>query len=192
MQELRRPSSSSSIQFQSGFLLVPEGGRIHLIPSAIALTPSLHLVRSPPSSIFNPTFFTFYSTCLLHVSFARPRFNSSTEFAHEHSWRSEWNNCNTRLHHFTYNIDTPPPDMHLPRRSWVRLNHPRTGVGRFRSSLLNWGMVPYAACDCGAENQTAEHILAHCPLFSPPHGITGLVRLGDDTITWLHESCPDI
>ena len=110
----------------------------------------------------------------------------------EHSWRSEWNNCNTRLHHFIYNIDTPPPGMHLPRRSWVRLNYFRTDVERFRSSLLKWGMVPSAACDCGAENQTAEHILAHCPLFSPPHEITGLVRLDDDTITWLHESCLDI
>ena len=110
----------------------------------------------------------------------------------EHTWRSEWNNCNTRLHHFIYNIDTPPSGRHLPRRSWVRLNHLRTGVGRFRSSLHNWGMVPSAACNCGAENQTAEHILVHCPLFSLPHGITGLVRLDDDTITWLHESCPDI
>ena len=110
----------------------------------------------------------------------------------EHSWRSEWNNCSTRLHHFIYNIDTPPPRMHLPRRSWVRLNHLRTGVGRFRSSLRNWGMVPSAACDCGAENQTAELILSHCPLFSPPHAINGLVRLDDDTITWLHKSCPDI
>ena len=110
----------------------------------------------------------------------------------EHSWRSEWNNCNTRLHHFIYNIDTSPLGMHFPRRSWVRLNHFRTGVGRFRSSLHNWGMVPCAACDCGAENQTAEHILAHCPLFSPPHGITGLDRLDDDTITWLREPCPDI
>ena len=53
----------------------------------------------------------------------------------EHSWSSEWNNCNTRLHRFIYNIDTPPPGMHLPRRSWVRPNHLRTGVERFRSSL---------------------------------------------------------
>ena len=55
----------------------------------------------------------------------------------EHSGRSEWNNCNTRLHHFICNIDTPPPGMHLPRRSWMRLNHLRTGVGRFHSSLHN-------------------------------------------------------
>ena len=63
----------------------------------------------------------------------------------KHLWRSEWNNCNTQLHHFIYNIDTPPPGMHLPRRSWVRLNHLRTGIGRFRSSLHNWGMVPSVA-----------------------------------------------
>ena len=66
-----------SIQFQSGFL-VPEGGRrrIHLIPSAIALTPSLHLVRSLASLIFNQTSFTLSPTCLIHVSFDRPRFRS--------------------------------------------------------------------------------------------------------------------
>ena len=61
-------------QFQFVFFLVIEGGRIHLIPSAIALTPSLHLVRSAASSISNPTFFTLYSTCLLPVIFCRPRF----------------------------------------------------------------------------------------------------------------------
>ena len=52
----------------------------------------------------------------------------------EDSWRSEWNNCNTRLHHFIC-INTPPPGMHLQRRSWVQLNHLCTGVGQFRSSL---------------------------------------------------------
>ena len=68
--------SSSSIQFQSVFSLVTEGDHIHLIPSAIALTTSLHLVRSAASSIFNPTSFTHSSTCLLHVIFSRPRFRS--------------------------------------------------------------------------------------------------------------------
>ena len=56
----------------------------------------------------------------------------------EHSWRSEWNNCNTRLHHFIFNINTSPPGIHLPRRFCVRLYHLRTSVGRFRSSLHNW------------------------------------------------------
>ena len=47
---------------------------MYYIPSAIALTPSLHLVRSAASSIFHPTFFTLSSTCLFHVIFGRPRF----------------------------------------------------------------------------------------------------------------------
>ena len=41
------------------FFLVSEGGRMHLIPSAIAPTPSLHLARSVASSTLNPIFFIF-------------------------------------------------------------------------------------------------------------------------------------
>ena len=56
------------------FFLVSEGGRMHLIPSAIALTPSLHLARSVASSNLNPIFFIFFSTCFFHVCFGHPRF----------------------------------------------------------------------------------------------------------------------
>ena len=59
-----------SIRFLPRFRKWPD----HLIPSAIALTPSLHLVRSTASSIFNPTSFTLSSGCFLHVIFDRPRF----------------------------------------------------------------------------------------------------------------------
>ena len=111
----------------------------------------------------------------------------ATDWA-EHSWRSEWNNCNTRLHYFIYNIDTLPPGMHLPRRSWVRLNHLRTGVGRFRSSLHNWGMVPSAASGewfhlrlWRRESNGRVHTCSLSPVF-PPHRITGLVRLDDGTV----------
>ena len=57
------------------FFLVSEGGRMHLIPSAIAPTPSLHLARSKASSTLNPIFFIFSSTCFFHVCFGRPRFH---------------------------------------------------------------------------------------------------------------------
>ena len=39
------------------FFLVSEGGRMYIIPSAIYLTPSLHLARSVASSTLNPFFF---------------------------------------------------------------------------------------------------------------------------------------
>ena len=61
-----------------------------------------------------------------------------------------------------------------------------------RSALYNWGMATTAACERGAENQTAELIVTNCPSYSPPHGTDGLVQLDEETISWLQKSCPDI
>jgi len=36
----------------------------------------------------------------------------------------------------------------LTKTGWIRLNRLRTGVGRFRSCLQKWAMVPSAACEC--------------------------------------------
>ena len=44
-------------------LVLVEGGQTHLILSAIALTPSFHLVRFTASYSSNPILFTFSSTC---------------------------------------------------------------------------------------------------------------------------------
>ena len=57
------------------FFLVSEGGRMHLIPSAIAPTTSLHLAQSVASSTLNPILFVFSSTCFFHVCFGRLRFH---------------------------------------------------------------------------------------------------------------------
>jgi len=48
--------------------------------------------------------------------------------------------------------------MTLRRRAWVRLNRLRTGVGRFRSCLYNWGITSSSAWECGAEEQTSDHV----------------------------------
>ena len=82
--------------------------------------------------------------------------------------------------------------MHLPRRSWVRLNRLCNGVGRFHSSLYNWGMATTPAWECGAENKTADHITTDCPHYSPSHGTDGLIRLDEDTTSWQQETYPDI
>ena len=44
-------------------LVLVEGGQTHLIPSAIALTPSFHFVRFAALSSSNLILFTFSSTC---------------------------------------------------------------------------------------------------------------------------------
>ena len=69
----------------------------------------------------------------------------------------------------------------LARPVWMRLNHLRTGVGRFPSSMHKWGMAPSAICECGVEDQTADHIIQRCQ-YSPPNGVHGLQVMDDDAI----------
>ena len=80
--------------------------------------------------------------------------------------------------------------MTLPRRAWIRLNRLRTGVGRFR--LHKWGMASSAACVCGAEEQTVDHVVLQCPIHRPPRGLHGLMVLDDETTEWLLNTCPEI
>ena len=55
-------------------LVLVKGGRIHLIPSGIALTPYFHLVRFAAFSTSNPIPFTLSSICLPHICFGLPRY----------------------------------------------------------------------------------------------------------------------
>jgi len=40
--------------------------------------------------------------------------------------------------------------------------------------MHKWGLAPLTNCRYGAEEQTADHILAFCPLYHPPNGTLGL------------------
>jgi len=82
--------------------------------------------------------------------------------------------------------------MTLPRTAWVWLDRLRTGVGRFRSCLHKWGMASSAPCECGAKEQTVDHVALQCPRHRPPHGIHGLKVLDDETIKWLLNTSPEI
>ena len=94
--------------------------------------------------------------------------------------------------HFHPRHRHPPAGMTLLRRAWVRLNRLRTGVGRFPSCLYKWGMASSAACDCGAEKPTVDHVVLQCPIHRPPHGPHGLTVPDDETIEWLLNICPEI
>ena len=110
----------------------------------------------------------------------------------EDAWSTAWRQKKTALH--TY-CPTPPASSlgrYLPRLAWTRLNRLRTEVGRFKASLHKWGLSSSAACDCGAELQTADHIIHSCPLYRPPNGMEGLLLLDEATTEWLVSGCPDI
>ena len=75
--------------------------------------------------------------------------------------------------------------MGLPRAAWVKLNRLRSGVGPFCLSMYKWGLAPLTNCECGAREQTADHIISQCPIHRAPRGIFSLMVLDEETRCWL-------
>ena len=67
------------------------------------------------------------------------------QFFWQHTCGAVWADNPTRLRTSIPDTGTHTPGMTVPRRTWVRLNRLRTGVGRFRSCLYKWGMASSAA-----------------------------------------------
>ena len=88
-------------------------------------------------------------------------------------WNAEYCENASRLRGFVPDTSARPVGMGLPRAAWVKLNRLRTGVGRFHSSMHKWGLAPSPNCECGASEQTADHVLTVCPIHRAPHGARG-------------------
>ena len=78
----------------------------------------------------------------------------------DYVWNMEYLKSASRLHAFIPKASPKPLGMGLPRTSWVKLNRLPTGVGRFHSSTYKWGAAPSPICECGASEQTADHIIS--------------------------------
>ena len=109
-----------------------------------------------------------------------------------HKWNAEYRENASRLRAFVPGTDARPVGMGLPRAAWVKLNRLRTGVGRFHSSIHKWGLAPSPNCECGASEQTADHVLTACPIHRAPHGARGLTVLDDETRCWLNNTTASI
>ena len=101
----------------------------------------------------------------------------------------EWERCwegTARPRQFTVPPGIKAPaGSDLPRRKWVILNRLRTGVGRFNVNMYRWKLRDSPAYTCGADEQTADHILYHCPDLQPPDGMTDLSCPKDSQVNWL-------
>ena len=53
-------------------------------------------------------------------------------------------------------------------------------------------MAPSAACECGAEEQTAGHVVLQCPIHWPLHQLHGLTVQDVETTQWMLNTCPEI
>ena len=103
-----------------------------------------------------------------------------------HKWKTEYCKNASRLRAFVPGTGARPVGMGLPRAAWVKLNRLWNGVGRFHLSMHKWGLAPSPNCECGASEQTADHVLAACPIYRAPHGARGLTVLDDETRCWLN------
>ena len=83
-------------------------------------------------------------------------------------WSVEWQPSTSRLRECITSPSRSSPGSDLPRQAWVKLNRLLTGVGRFNADLWRWGLSKSPACDCGADQQTANHIITECPPYRPP------------------------
>ena len=103
-----------------------------------------------------------------------------------HKWKTEYCENASRLRVFVPRTGARHVEMGLPRAAWIKLNRLRTGFGRFHSSMHKWGLTPSPNCECGASEQTADHVLTACSIHRAPHGARGLTVLDDETRCWLN------
>ena len=96
-------------------------------------------------------------------------------------WRTEYSKSTSVLCVYIYRASTRLLEIGLARTFWVKLNRLRTGVGRFDLSVYKGGLAPSVNCDCGATEQTANHIISACLIHRTPRGMAGLTVWDDDT-----------
>ena len=75
------------------------------------------------------------------------------------TWDTEYSKSMSALGVYICKVSTRPIGMSLTRTAWVKPNRLRTGVGRFGSSVHKWRLASLAKCECGASEQTADHII---------------------------------
>ena len=107
-------------------------------------------------------------------------------------WNAEYCKNASRLRVFVPETGARPVGMDLLRAAWVKLNRLRTDDGRFHSSMHKWGLAPSPNCECGAFEQTADHVLTACSIHRAPHGPRGLTVLDDETRCCLNNTTANI
>ena len=109
-----------------------------------------------------------------------------------HKWKTEYCEGASRLFAFVAGTGARPVGMSLPRTAWVKLNRLQTSVGQFYSSMHKWGLTPSPNCECGASEQTADHVLTACSIHQAQHGARVLMVLDDETRCWVNNTTASI
>ena len=110
----------------------------------------------------------------------------------KHKWNADYLETTSRVRAFIPRFSSRPLGTSLPKTSWVRLNRLPTGVGRFHSFMYKWGLAPSPNCECGATEQTADHVISSCLIHHVPRRTRSLQVLDDATRCWLNTTTASI
>ena len=174
--ELRRRGATLSL----GRLAMEPG---HLLHSAITRPPGAAAQRLKSRHPFVPA-------AQQLISFSDNNNKRSAQWA-DRQCNAEWADNPTRLRTSIPDTGSPPWNDH-PQKNLGPAQPPPHQCWTFPLVLVLMGMASSAACECGAEEQTVGHVVLHCPLHRPRHGLHGLTVLDDETIEWLLNTCPEI
>ena len=92
---------------------------------------------------------------------------------------------NTKSRYFMPDVSERVAWMSFPSRSFVRLNHLRTGVRRFSLNMHTGGLAPLVPCECSLQKRSPGLIVLECPKHRPLNGAYGLAVLDDETTKFL-------
>lgn len=81
-----------------------------------------------------------------------------------HKWKERWKWVKVTNYQIVHDPNIKPAGFLLSRNSWVKLNRLRTGHGRTKEALHNWGFSDNSLCEC-RELQTSSHIIETCPIY---------------------------
>ena len=109
-----------------------------------------------------------------------------------HKWKTKYCAASSKLRAFVPGTGARPVGIGLSRPVWVKLNRLGTGVGQSHLSIHKWGLTFSPHCECGASEQTADHVLTACPINRAPHGARDLTVLDDKTRCWLNNTTASI
>jgi len=92
--------------------------------------------------------------------------NNKIRAAHwsDHQWNAECAENPTKLCTLITDTGSHPLGMTRQRRAWVRLKRLHSSVGRFRSCLYKRCLASFAACECGAEEQSVDNAVLQSPI----------------------------
>lgn len=100
-------------------------------------------------------------------------------------WDSQWQTTDVVNHSLIAVPSVRPPGFDLPRLLWSTLNRFRTGQGRCAATLAHWGQCSDSSCNCGAPQQTMNHIVNECPFTAFPGGLEALHLADEEAVHWL-------